>query len=113
VLASSIAMIGFGLDSVIEFFAAAVVAWQLHGEEEERETRAVWLIGVRFFALALYLAVEGVRDLATHARPGQSAADLAPPDPPQARPHSVAQRLPSCAGPVTEGLVGRGGAWRG
>ena len=40
VLASSIALVGFGLDSVIEFFAAAVVVWQLRGEEEgqERET---------------------------------------------------------------------------
>ena len=82
VLASSIALTGFGLDSVIEFFAAAVVVWQLRGAEEqeegeERETRAVRLIGVTFFALALYLAVEGIRDLATHARPGQSAAGLA------------------------------------
>ena len=79
VLASSIALTGFGLDSVIEFFAAAIVVWQLRGEEEgqERETRAVRLIGVTFFALALYLAVEAIRDLATQARPGQSAAGLA------------------------------------
>ena len=79
VLASSIALTGFGLDSVIEFFAAAFVVWQLRGQEEgeERETRAVRLIGVTFFALGLYLAVEGIRDLVTHARPGQSAAGLA------------------------------------
>ena len=32
VIASSIALVGFGLDSVIEFFAAAVVVWQLRGE---------------------------------------------------------------------------------
>ncbi len=77
VLASSIALVGFGLDSVIEFFAAAAVVWQLRGGGEERETRAVRLIGVTFFALALYLTVEGIRDLVTHARPGQSAAGLA------------------------------------
>ena len=77
VLASSIALVGFGLDSVIEFFAAAIVVWQLRGGGEERETRAVRLIGVTFFALALYLTVEGIRDLVTHARPGQSAAGLA------------------------------------
>ena len=79
VVASSIALTGFGLDSVIEFSAAAVVVWQLRGEErgEERETRAVRLIGVTFFALALFLAVEGIRDLITQARPGQSAAGLA------------------------------------
>ena len=75
VIASSIALTGFGLDSVIEFFAAAIVIWQLRGED--RETRAVRLIGVTFFALAAYLAVEGIRDLAGHARPGQSAAGLA------------------------------------
>jgi divalent metal cation (Fe/Co/Zn/Cd) transporter len=77
VLASSIALVGFGLDSVIEFFAAAIVVWQLRGGGEERESRAVRLIGVTFFALALYLTVEGIRDLVTHARPGQSAAGLA------------------------------------
>ena len=79
VLASSIALVGFGLDSVIEFFAAAIVVWQLRGEGEgeHRETRAVRLIGVTFFALALFLAVESIRGLATHARPGQSAAGLA------------------------------------
>lgn len=79
VVASSIALVGFGLDSVIEFFAAAVVIWQLHGEVagQDRETRAVRLIGVTFFALALYLTVEGIRDLAGHARPQQSVAGLA------------------------------------
>ena len=39
VLASSIALIGFGLDSVIEFFAAAVVVWQLRGEERGKSAR--------------------------------------------------------------------------
>ena len=63
--------------SVIEFFAAVVVVWQLRGAGEDRETRAVRLIGVSFFVLALYLTVEGIRDLVTHARPGQSAAGLA------------------------------------
>ena len=79
VLVSSIALTGFGLDSVIEFFTAAVVVWQLRGKEEgqDRGTRAVRLIGVTFFALALYLAVEGIRGLVTHARPGQSPAGLA------------------------------------
>jgi divalent metal cation (Fe/Co/Zn/Cd) transporter len=77
VLASSIALTGFGLDSVIEFFAAAIVVWQLRGGGGEREARAVRLIGATLFALALYLAVEGIRDLVTHAPPGQSAAGLA------------------------------------
>ena len=77
VIASSIALVGFGLDSVIEFFAAAVVAWQLRGENQDRERRAVRLIGITFFALAAYLAVESIRDLISQARPGQSPAGIA------------------------------------
>ena len=79
VLAASIALTGFGLDSVIEFFAAAIVVWQLRGEiaGQERETRAVRLIGVTFFALAAYLAVESIHDLVTRARPGESIPGLA------------------------------------
>jgi divalent metal cation (Fe/Co/Zn/Cd) transporter len=76
VAASSIALVGFGLDSVIEFFAAAIVVWQLRGEGEDRETKAVRLIGVTFFALAAYLIVEGIRDLVAQARPGQSVAGI-------------------------------------
>jgi hypothetical protein len=77
VIASSIALVGFGLDSVIEFFAAAIVVWQPRGEGEDRETRAVRLIGVTFFALAVYLTVGGIRDLAGQARPQQSIPGLA------------------------------------
>ncbi|HUZ29948.1 MAG TPA: hypothetical protein VMU90_11940 [Solirubrobacteraceae bacterium] len=65
IVASSVALTGFGLDSVIEFFAAAIVVWQLRGEiaGQQRETPAVRLIGATFFALALYLTIEGIRDL--------------------------------------------------
>jgi divalent metal cation (Fe/Co/Zn/Cd) transporter len=77
VLAASIALVGFGLDSVIEFFAATIVVWQLRGSGEERETRAVQLIGLTFFALAAYLLIESIRDLAGHARPEQSVPGLA------------------------------------
>jgi divalent metal cation (Fe/Co/Zn/Cd) transporter len=77
IIASSIALVGFGLDSVIEFFAATVVVWQLRRDGEERDTRAVRLIGVTFFVLAAYLAVEGIRDFAGHARPEQSVPGLA------------------------------------
>ncbi len=76
VIASSIALVGFGLDSVIELFSAGIVVWQLRGGDE-RETRAVRLIGVTFFALAAYLAAESIHDLVSHARPGQSMAGLA------------------------------------
>ena len=79
ILGSSIALTGFGLDSVIEFFAAAIVVWQLRGEiaGQERETRAVRLIGVTFFALAAYLTAASILDLATGAQPRASGPGLA------------------------------------
>jgi divalent metal cation (Fe/Co/Zn/Cd) transporter len=78
-ITASIALIGFGLDSVIELFSAGVVIWQLRGEiaGQERQTRAIRLIGVTFFALAAYLATQSIRDLAVGARPGQSVPGLA------------------------------------
>lgn len=77
VLASSVALTGFGLDSVIEFFAAAAVIWELRGQREDRQARALKLIGITFFALAAYLTAESVHDLVSHARSGQPAAGLA------------------------------------
>jgi divalent metal cation (Fe/Co/Zn/Cd) transporter len=79
VLAASIALVGFGLDSVIELFSATIVIWQLRGEVagQDRETRAVRLIGVTFLALAAYLTLDSIRDLATQAQPGQSVPGLA------------------------------------
>ncbi len=75
--AHSIALIGFGLDSVIEFVAGAVVIWELRGADQERERSATRLIGVTFFILAGYVAVEAIRDLITHARPHASLPGLA------------------------------------
>ena len=77
VIASSIALTGFGLDSVIELFSAGIVVWQLRGDAEDRETRAVQLVGVTFFALAAYLTAESIHDLVSLARPEQSVAGLA------------------------------------
>jgi divalent metal cation (Fe/Co/Zn/Cd) transporter len=56
---------------VIELFVAVVVIWQLRDEiaGQQRETKAVRLIGVTFFALAAYLAAEGIRALVTGAQP--------------------------------------------
>ncbi|HKS48567.1 MAG TPA: cation transporter [Amycolatopsis sp.] len=62
--ASSTALIGFGLDSVIEVASAAAVAWQFSGKDPEaRERAAVKVIAVSFFALALYVTIESVRSL--------------------------------------------------
>jgi divalent metal cation (Fe/Co/Zn/Cd) transporter len=63
VVAGSLALVGFGIDSCIEVFAAFVVLWRLRGIDEEREQRALKLIAVSFFVLTAYVVVEAVRDL--------------------------------------------------
>ncbi|MFD4028188.1 cation diffusion facilitator family transporter [Streptomyces sp. NPDC058576] len=66
-IASSSALVGFGLDSVIEVSSAAAVAWQFsareHAVRETRERTALRIISVSFFALAAYVAVDAVRAL--------------------------------------------------
>jgi divalent metal cation (Fe/Co/Zn/Cd) transporter len=63
-IASSVALIGFGLDSVIEVSSAAAVAWQFAGADpQRREKTALRVIGWSFFALAAYVTVEAVRAL--------------------------------------------------
>jgi divalent metal cation (Fe/Co/Zn/Cd) transporter len=66
--AGSIALIGFGFDSIIEVGSAFVVVWQFRGElrggyDEAREQRALRLIAITFFVLAAYITIEAVRDL--------------------------------------------------
>jgi len=70
--AGSVALLGFGLDSLAEIFAAAVVVWHLRGLEEEREQRALRLIGVSLFVLAAYVSTESVLDLVLRHRPETS-----------------------------------------
>ncbi|MBT2378112.1 cation transporter [Streptomyces sp. ISL-111] len=73
-IASSSALVGFGLDSVIEVSSATAVAWQFsardHAVREAREKAALRIIAVSFFALATYVSVDAVRALA-----GDVAAD--------------------------------------
>ncbi len=60
-VASSAALIGFGLDSVIEVLSAAAVAWQFTRKDPERwEKPTVRAIGVAFFALAAYVTVDAI-----------------------------------------------------
>jgi divalent metal cation (Fe/Co/Zn/Cd) transporter len=75
VAASSIALIGLGLESVIELLAAAIVIWQLGGGTA-RERRAMRLIGATFLASAAYLAVESIRELAGGDHSGHSTVGV-------------------------------------
>ena len=79
-IASSTALIGFGLDSVIEVGAAAAVAWQFSGPDpQSRERAALRIIAVSFFALAAYITVESLRTLsgASEASPSTVGIVLA------------------------------------
>lgn len=60
----SVALAGFGLDSLIEIGASAVVLWELADTGEERQRRALRLIGGAFVALAVYIAVQSAVVLA-------------------------------------------------
>ncbi len=61
---SSVALIGFGLDSVIEVSSAAAVAWQFAGRDPEaREEAALRIIAFSFFGLAIYVTAEAIRSL--------------------------------------------------
>jgi divalent metal cation (Fe/Co/Zn/Cd) transporter len=73
--ASSIAVIGLGLESGIELLAAGVVIWRLAGEHE-RETRAIHLIGVIIVASAIYLSAESIAELAGGHHGGHPTAGL-------------------------------------
>ncbi|MEV5689762.1 cation transporter [Micromonospora globbae] len=76
-IASSTALIGFGLDSVIEVSSAAAVAWQFAGRDPEaREKVALRIIAVSFFALAAYVTVESVRALVGGAEAEHSGIGL-------------------------------------
>jgi divalent metal cation (Fe/Co/Zn/Cd) transporter len=75
--ARSVALAGFGLDSLIEIGASVVVVWQLSDADVARERRALRLIGVAFLTLSGYLAVQAAIVLAVHHRAAQSPAGIA------------------------------------
>ncbi|MEH6373770.1 cation transporter [Streptomyces sp. KLMMK] len=80
-VASSTALIGFGLDSVIEVSSAAAVAWQFsardHAVRQAREHRTLRIIAVSFFALAAYVVVDAVRALAGTGEAERSVPGIA------------------------------------
>jgi divalent metal cation (Fe/Co/Zn/Cd) transporter len=76
-VAGSIALIGFGLDSLVEMSSGLVILWQFrHPVPESRERLALRLIGVSFFALAGYVTVESVRNLVSGREPASSLVGI-------------------------------------
>jgi divalent metal cation (Fe/Co/Zn/Cd) transporter len=77
-IADSTALIGFGLDSLIEVSSAAAVAWQFAGPDpEHREKIALRVIAGSFFALAAYVSFEAVRTLIGADQPDHSPVGIA------------------------------------
>jgi divalent metal cation (Fe/Co/Zn/Cd) transporter len=76
-VASSTALIAFGLDSVIEVASAAAVAWQFSGTDPEaRERTSLKVIAASFFALAAYVTGESIRTLLGAAETKNSMAGI-------------------------------------
>lgn len=73
VAARSVALAGFGLDSLIEIVASLVVVWQLQEMHAiERERRALRVIGVAFLLLAASIAAQSLYVLVAEAHPDRS-----------------------------------------
>ena len=76
VAARSVALAGFGLDSLIEIGASTVVIWELSGTGAERQRRSLRLIGFAFAALAAYLLVQSTVVLAAGYHPRHSVPGI-------------------------------------
>jgi divalent metal cation (Fe/Co/Zn/Cd) transporter len=77
-LAGSVALVGFGLDSVVEVSSGLIILWQFrHRMPESRERQALRLMALAFFALAAYVTVESVRALFFGGEPDASPVGIA------------------------------------
>jgi divalent metal cation (Fe/Co/Zn/Cd) transporter len=80
IMAGSIALIGFGIDSAIEGVASVIIIWRFWGARamsERAERRAQKLVAVQFFILAPYVGIEAVRGLVTSSEPEVSYLGIA------------------------------------
>jgi divalent metal cation (Fe/Co/Zn/Cd) transporter len=80
IMAGSIALVGFGLDSAVEGFASVIIIWRFTGSRvmsERAEQRAQKLVAVQFFVLAPYVAAESMRALIGGEHPDVSVLGMA------------------------------------
>jgi divalent metal cation (Fe/Co/Zn/Cd) transporter len=80
IMAGSIALVGFGLDSAVEGFASVIIIWRFTGSRvmsEAAEQRAQKLVAIQFFILAPYVGFESVRALAGGQHPDVSVLGMA------------------------------------
>jgi divalent metal cation (Fe/Co/Zn/Cd) transporter len=107
ILASSIALVGFGADSIVESLAGITVLWRFaesRSASERAERRAQQVIGASFFAIAVYISAEAIRTLVSGSHPdvswigiGLAAITLAIMPPLAAAKARVGERLQSSA----------------
>jgi divalent metal cation (Fe/Co/Zn/Cd) transporter len=84
VIAGSVALVGFGVDSGIEVISAVGLLWRLKragpdadvAEEQEAERRALFIVALTFFLLAAYIAYEGIGALVSREEPETSPVGL-------------------------------------
>jgi len=81
ILAGSVCLVGFGLDSVIEVISGAALLWRLHQDVDRRrrakdERIALRIVGVCFMALAAYVAFDSLRSLLARKAPEHSVAGI-------------------------------------
>jgi divalent metal cation (Fe/Co/Zn/Cd) transporter len=79
IVAGSIALIGFGIDSAIEGFASVIIVWRFTGWRtlsHEAEDRAQKLVAAQFFILAPYVGIESIRALLEGHRPEESIVGI-------------------------------------
>ena len=80
IAAKSLALVAFGLDTMVELFASGVVVWHLHhpGRDSDRTTaQALRLVGWAFFVLATVVTVGAIWALVTEATPDESPIGIA------------------------------------
>ncbi|MCU1430675.1 MAG: cation transporter [Actinomycetia bacterium] len=77
IAARSVALAGFGLDSLIEIGASTVVLWELSGTGEDRQRKALRAIGIAFVTLAVYLAIQSTYVLVRGYHPRHSVLGIA------------------------------------
>jgi divalent metal cation (Fe/Co/Zn/Cd) transporter len=80
IMAGSIALVGFGLDSAVEGFASVIIIWRFTGSRvmsQAAEHRAQKLVAIQFFVLAPYVGLESVRALAGGEHPDVSVLGMA------------------------------------
>jgi divalent metal cation (Fe/Co/Zn/Cd) transporter len=76
-VAGSVALVGFGLDSVVEVSSGLIILWQFrHRLPESREQQALRLMALSFFAVAAYVGFESVRALVTGHEPDSSRVGI-------------------------------------